>query len=123
RQQTSVPAGARIATSADGANQQTSVPLQGSAILYPPLHLPPRLTYCGTPICPIGSPDAAQALPAGAWSIGAAVALRWRFTTTSGAVVSDVSFPAVGQVNLLLSYTAARGWQALPPSPGASPIA
>jgi hypothetical protein len=115
QQQITIPAGARIATSADGASQQTTAPLQGSAMLYPPLYLPPQRTYCGTPVCPIGSPDATVSQPAGAWAVGAAVALRWRFTAPSGAVISDVSFPVVGQVSLLLSYTAPTGWQVLAP--------
>ena len=96
QQQISIPVGSYIATSADGASQQTTTPLQGSAILYSPRTLPPQLTYCGATICTIGSPDAARTLPVGAWSIGAAVALRWRFTPASGTPFSDVSFPAVG---------------------------
>lgn len=123
QQQTSIPAGARIATSAAGASEQTNIPLRGSAILYPPSYLPPQQTYCGTTICAIGSPESTLSLPAGAWSIGAAVALRWRFTAASGAVVSDVSFPAVGQVDLLLSYTAADGWLTLTSSAADPPIA
>jgi hypothetical protein len=44
------------------------------------------------------------------------VALRWRFTTASGQVVSDVTFPSsLMPLNVSLSYQSSAGWRLAAP--------
>lgn len=121
-QQTQVPAGAAVVTGTDRfwnlTSQRASTALEANAILSPPTQLDPHLTYCGTPLCPLGTPAATLALPPGAWSIGVAVTLRWRFTDGAGTVFSDVSLPVVSQIPLLLAGDSGAGWRILPAAEG-----
>lgn len=46
------------------------------------------------------------------WQVQTPIALRWRFATASGQVVSDVTFPVSPELlTLLLTYDAADGWR------------
>jgi hypothetical protein len=126
-QQAAVPVDAFIATRADLSggihSERATMPLEARAILYPPFRLPLQLTYCGTPICPKGTPETARTLPEGVWSIGVTVALRWRFSRAAGVAVSDVPFPVVGLMSLLLTYDSSTGWRVFSPSVQGVPLA
>lgn len=121
-QHTLAPPGAVVVTGTDRfwhlTSQRASTALDARATVFPPAQLDPHLTYCGTPICPLGTPDTTNLLPPGAWSISVAVMLRWRFTTAAGTAFSEVALPAVSQVPLLLAYDPTAGWRVVQTAEG-----
>jgi hypothetical protein len=122
QQAISVPAGDYFVTSFSPpttiASQQASAPMHATAsvALVPPQDQA-AVPGCVGFICP-WLIDQADYLPIDSqqWSIGVALATRWRFSTPSGSVVSDVLFQndASGSIvptaKLFLSYDAASGW-------------
>jgi hypothetical protein len=101
RQDTTVPAGSYYATSFQPITNVTgqrvsiaSVPLQGSATIAPFALQDPQIGVpCVGFICP-GSflSGDAYTFTVPEWAVTVTLALRWRFTTASGKVVSDVLF-------------------------------
>ncbi|HEU5370102.1 MAG TPA: hypothetical protein VFU69_16645 [Ktedonobacterales bacterium] len=120
QQMTSVPAQSAIITNlkGDGTFNTTSLTglLHASAFLVPTTRPPQRGLSCFRLIC-IGQQgfSADYTLSGQFWEVQTPVALRWRFTTASGHVVSDVTFPASPvPLKLFLSYDARTGWQIAP---------
>jgi hypothetical protein len=119
QQMTIVPAQSAIVTDlkSDGTlTTRLSGSLRASAFLVPTTQAPKRELSCFRLICigPQGfSPDYTQS--GQFWEVQTPVALRWRFTTDSGQVVSDVTFPSSPVLlKLFLSYDARTGWQIAP---------
>jgi hypothetical protein len=120
RQMTTAPAQSAIVTSVKGDGTFTTTrltgPLHASVFLVPTTQTPRRELSCFRLICigPQGfSPD--YTLSGQFWQVQTPVALRWRFTTDSGQVVSDVTFPpSPVPLKLFISYDASTGWQIAP---------
>ncbi len=117
QQTISVPAGSAIVTSLnqDGtlATTRLAEPLRASISLVPSAQTTQRGVFCFSFTC-VGSGGFSAAANAGGqlWGVLTPVALRLRFSTASGQVVSDVTFPANPPLlNLLLAYDAATGWR------------
>lgn len=92
--------------------EQLSGPLEAGASLVPIPQNSQEGTSCQGFICTdsgVFHPN--DALSGQFWAVTTPVALRWRFTTTSGQVVSEVTFPSTTALTLYLSYTAPIGWQ------------
>jgi hypothetical protein len=113
-----VPAHSTIVTSvnADGTanTRQMSEPLRASVSLVPEVQPQYYGVSCDGPVCvgftSMSAPG--DSVNGNFWEISTSVALRWRFTTASGQVVSDVTFsPDPAMQQLFLSYAAATGWQ------------
>jgi hypothetical protein len=121
-----VPAGASIAVQLAPdetiSSQQATEPLQATALLV--ATAPPNQfgVSCAGVIC-VDSLGGQTLSPSSAssghlWQIGSFIALRWRFTTAAGAVVSEVTYPMIAEVPITLAYDAATGWQIAPQSSG-----
>ncbi len=115
QQTTTVPAGSYIATrlNDDGTiiSRRTSVPLKASASLRASDQVGSFGIGCGALICSTGGGLLGDyPLTGQVWAISVSVALRWRFTTSGGDVLGDVSFPATQVVSTLLTYTTDTGW-------------
>jgi hypothetical protein len=91
----------------------TTAPLYATAFLVPGTQNPQGSVFCFSLACTVYgefSPD--YSVSGQFWEVLTPIALRLRFTTASGHVVSDVTFPASpALLSLLLSYQAAVGWQ------------
>lgn len=87
-------------------------PLEASAALIPSQQNGLGGTACQSFICTdSGVFQLNNALSGQFWEVTTPAALRWRFTTASGHVVSEVTFPIAAYPTLFLSYTATTGWQ------------
>lgn len=122
QQTLTAPAQSTIVTglNADGTINARRVtgPLRASVFLVPvtQTYQGQQGTFCNSFVCvdDTGAP-LPHASPSGhLWEVSTPVALRWRFTTASGQIVSDVTFPSNTMTNLSLSYDAATGWQIVP---------
>ncbi len=93
--------------------------LSASVFLVAGAQLLRRGLFCASVLC-VGSGgySADAAASAQVWQVLTPIALRWRFTTASGQVVSDVTFPAFSTLLILdLTYQPATGWRlASPPN-------
>ncbi|HEY7348600.1 MAG TPA: hypothetical protein VH599_09830 [Ktedonobacterales bacterium] len=122
RQAMTVPAGSYFATGFDApsvTSQRASAPLRASATVAPVV---PQNQDIGLPcvgfICPgIMSPQLPLSLTGHQWGIVVLLASRWRFSTPSGALVSDVAFQGFTEVRrtentvqLFLSLGANGNW-------------
>jgi hypothetical protein len=98
-------------------SKRFSEPLTASVSLVPSMDNPQRGVFCFSFTCVGPSGFSSNFSASGKlWQVLTPIALRWRFTTASGQVVSDVTFPASPTLlNLLLSYDAAAGWSIAPP--------
>jgi len=116
QQTTTVPAGSYIATSfnADSTitSQRVTTPVQATASLVASDNFGPQEpASCTGLICQGGiDPEQYASLTGNVWVISVPVALRWRFTTTAGQVLSDVSFPIASLQVTLLAYSPDTGW-------------
>jgi hypothetical protein len=120
QQETTVPQGQYVATSAspDGSvtSQRASEPLQARAFIAPGIPSLQLASACSEPICPaVLSPYTPSfSLPASPlWAVEVPMGLRWRFTSASGQVVGEVSFLAERFLAVFLSYDQKVGWQVL----------
>jgi hypothetical protein len=115
-----VPAQSAIIASfnQDGTITSTrmSGPLEASVSLVPGTQSDQRGLFCFSYTC-VGlsafssNPSASGQL----WGVSTPVSLRWRFTTPSGQVVSDVTFPTSPMLlRVFLSYNKTTGWQIAP---------
>jgi hypothetical protein len=89
-----------------------SGPLFATAFLVPITRFIRRGVFCFSFTC-VGSIGFSTTTHTGGqvWQVLTPIALRWRFTTASGQVVSDVTFSSAPvPLNLALAYTA-DGWQ------------
>ena len=103
----------------DGTARATlaAEPLRASVFLVPSTQFAQRGVFCFSFTC-IGSGGFSVAASTGGqvWQVLTPVALRWRFTTASGQVVSDVTFPSSSTpLNLSFSYQASTGWRLAAP--------
>lgn len=117
QQTITVPAGSYIAThlNANGiiTSRRVGAPVKATAFLAASDHFGLfGVGNCVGLICQAGvdlfwgNPP-----PAGnVWVTGVSVALRWRFTTSAGAMLGDVSFPAADVATALLAYSPGAGW-------------
>jgi hypothetical protein len=122
QQHTTVPVGSYFATRYNyygATSQRASVPLRASATIAPfALHNPQIILPCVEFICPGSIPSESDYPLAGhQWAVIVTLALRWRFTTTSGSVVSDVLFQGdspytqiIATAHLFLSLDDAGAW-------------
>ena len=126
QQELDAPAGVSIATQLAPAgtinSQQATEPLHATALLVP-LVSPNQNGFSCTGVICFNSFGGQTFSPSSAgsghlWQITSFAALRWRFTTAAGAVVSEVTFPVSEQILLSLTYDAAAGWQIAPQSSG-----
>ncbi|HLV97803.1 MAG TPA: hypothetical protein VKT82_03910 [Ktedonobacterales bacterium] len=116
---------AGLSQNGTATTRHNSGPLSASVSLIPSAYLPRKGLYCFNLTC-IGAAgfSANGTASVHGWQVLTPVTQRWRFTTASGQVVSDVtfsSFPIL--LSLVLSYTAATGWRlglALVSQPGLS---
>lgn len=115
-QTTTAPAQAAIVTDlpSDGTitSERLSEPLEASVSLVPIQQNGQAGTSCQGFVCTgsgVFQPN--NALSGQFWAVTTPVALRWRFTTASGQVVSEVTFPISSSLTLFLSYAAVTGWQ------------
>jgi len=104
-----VPAGSYIATGFSQASlitsQRVSAPLQASATVAPfaPRNSPDN-TLCVGIICPWMPPSGGiYSFPGHQWAVTVELALRWRFSSASGAAVSNVVFQEAGVFNQIAS--------------------
>ena len=103
---TGLPADGTITT------ERLSEPLEASASLVPSPQNSQEGTSCQGFLCTgsgVFPPN--DALSGQFWEVTTPVALRWRFTTASGHIVSEVTFPIATALTLYLSYTVPAGWQ------------
>ncbi|HEY7349543.1 MAG TPA: hypothetical protein VH599_14600 [Ktedonobacterales bacterium] len=130
-QTTTVPAGSYIATSLNGGGAITSrragAALKGTASLAASDNIWQIGFDCIGLICQaVADPRTLSAFTGMAWVIGVPAALRWRFTTSAGQMLGDVSFPVFETLPALLTYSPDNGWSFLyeldfnPPSTAAS---
>jgi hypothetical protein len=126
QQEVTVPAGASIAIdlAPDGtiSSQQATEPLQATALLVP-MTTPNQNGFSCTGVICVSSLGGQTFNPSSAssghlWQIGSFAVLRWRFTTTDGAVVGEVTYPVSEEIPITLAYNAATGWQIAPQSSG-----
>jgi hypothetical protein len=101
--------------------QQVNETLSASVFLVPSTQLSRRGNFCLRFTC-VGADvfftGANASVPS--WQVLTPIALRWRFTTPGGQVVSDVTFPASATpLTLALAYQPTTGWRLA--SPAASP--
>lgn len=122
QQKTTVPAGSYIATrfnsDATITSQRVTTPVQATASLIASDNFGSQMMgSCSGLICQGGiDPSEMPLLTGNVWAIDVPVALRWRFTTSTGQVVSDVLFPVAGLQTTLLAYSADTGWILSPQS-------
>jgi hypothetical protein len=96
RQDTAVPVGSYFATSFTAptaiASQRASTPLKAS-VTVAPAEYGGSAPFCAEFICPrVIDPAIASSLTGGQWVVKVTLAVSWRFSTASGAVVSRVPF-------------------------------
>lgn len=125
QQDLTVSPGSYFATRVDASGKITSrratAPLRASAIIAPftPWGHGPSGPCTGL-ICAAGlETQTASSFTGPLWDIRIGVALRWRFSSASGVVISEVQFQQANAIALSLSYNAAAGWSA----PSATPLA
>ncbi|HEY7348078.1 MAG TPA: hypothetical protein VH599_07130 [Ktedonobacterales bacterium] len=117
QQTINVPAQSFIVTglNRDGTlkTRRLTGPLHASALLVPSAPNAQRGVFCFSFTCAVlgGFPHDYSA-SGQFWQVRTPFALRWRFTTASGQVVSDILFPASPTLlSLFLTYDAVAGWQ------------
>ncbi len=124
QQPMTVPAGAFIASqlALDGeiSSQQAAEPLQATALLVSTAPPVPYFGSCFGVIC-VDSSVGLETGPSGGgsghfWQVGSFLALRWRFTTAAGEVVSEVTYPIIQHIPITLAYDTATGWRLAPQS-------
>lgn len=118
-QTTTVPAGSYIATHFNADNTITSrrvtTSLRGTAFQTASTHFGAYGFSCDGLICRTGtSPDRLSAFAGKVWLVGVPVALRWRFTTSAGQMLGDVSYQVSNMVETLLAYAPDTGWSLSP---------
>jgi hypothetical protein len=59
-------------------------------------------------------------IPAGTWLVQDSMAVGWRFTTQSGALVATSAFRNGGAVTVGLTYSSTAGWSVVEDAPGSS---
>ena len=119
QQTTTVPAGSYIATRLNADNTITSrrvtTSLRGTAFQVASAHFGAYGFSCVGLICRTGtSPDRLSAFAGKVWVVGVPVALRWRFATSAGQVLGDVSYQVANMVETLLAYAPDSGWSVSP---------
>jgi hypothetical protein len=119
QQTTTVPAGSYIATRLNTDHTITSrrvtTSLRGTAFQVASTSFGLYPFPCVGLICRTGtSPDRLSAFAGKVWVVGVPVALRWRFTTSAGRVLGDVSFPGSSEQEALLAYSSDTGWSLSP---------
>lgn len=119
--QTSVPAGQYYPIGRDSAGNMLSQPAPAplSAVVH--FALPASGTrqsaYCDSQLLCAGAlnPAATEAHPAvRAWAVFAPVTVSWQFTSAAGIPFALPPLLSQFQVELVLAYTSASGWQVLP---------
>jgi hypothetical protein len=122
QQTLNVPAQSRIVTGIkqDGTltTRRVAEPLTARVSLVPSMDHSQQGVFCLSFTC-IGPGAFYGPVAEGGqyWQVQTPIALRWQFTTASGQVVSDVSFPTSPELlTLLLAYGAADGWRIAPQS-------
>ncbi len=122
QQTLSVPAQSTIVTGIkpDGTltTRRVAGPLTASVSLVPSMSNPQRGVFCFSFTCIGPGAFADKGSPGGQfWQVQTPIALRWRFVTASGQVVSDLTFPTSPELlTLWLTYDAADGWHIAPQS-------
>ncbi len=119
QQTTTVPAGSYIATHVNADHTITSrrvtMSLRGTAFQTVSTDFGPYGFSCVGLICQAStSPDRLSTFTGKDWLVGVPVALRWRFTTSAGQVLGDVSFPVASEQETLLAYSSESGWSLAP---------
>jgi hypothetical protein len=116
RQDMTVPAGSYFATgvasSGKISSRRASVPLRASAIVAPFTAQQDQFSGdCSGFICTAGyETQTAHSSSEYLWNILVTIAVRWRFSSASGAAISDVQFQETTSVMLLLAYDGAGDW-------------
>lgn len=126
QQTTTAPAGSYIATGLKVDNIVTTItsrritaPLKATASLAASTNFGQFGPPCDGLICPLFGFDPEQFtnFTGMVWGVGVPVAIRWRFTTSAGHAMGDVSF-SVADISLtLLAYTPDAGWSLSSQSP------
>ena len=92
--------------------ERLSEPLSASVFLVPIRQDSQAGPFCQGFICTdAGGFLPNRSPPSQFWEVTTWVALRWRFTSANGQLVSDVTFPVPTTLTLFLSYVPATGWQ------------
>ncbi len=114
QEDTTVPGLSHVATriASDGTiiSQLTTAPLQASASMVPII----PTTLQGDPFCDgqlCYTTFSSSATRDHLWAVSVPVVLRWRFTSASGRVFSEVAYPVTEGWPVYLAFTAATGWQ------------
>jgi hypothetical protein len=105
-------------------SQRQTGPLFASAFLVPTTQRGQRDIFCLHLTCVNYSGFSPDYTPSGHfWEVRVPFALRWRFASATGQVISEVTFPVSPTLlTLFLAYDAATGWQVAPlPSSEGSP--
>lgn len=119
QQTTTVPAGSYIATHVNTdhtiISRRVTTSLRGTAFQSASTNFGPYGFSCDGLICQMGAdPQRFTSLTGRLWLVGVPVALRWRFTTSAGRVLGDVSFPVATEQEALLAYAPDAGWSISP---------
>lgn len=128
QQDLTIPAGSYFATSFQAptiTSQRARASLGASASLAPVIPQDEADAHCAAFICarPI-EPETAAPTSGQQWSVQVGLALRWTFSSASGAVISDVPFqgdaggsPIEPDIGFFLSLNAAGAWTISPNAP------
>jgi hypothetical protein len=119
-----VPAGDYYATGTTTTGRITSARAAAPLLAIPALVRSSSTQYgpdCSNLGCagPPALPDqGGGSSPAGVWLIGESVAVGWRFTTQSGALVATSAFRDSDAVGVGMTYGSTAGWNVVEGSPG-----